>query len=78
MSSNIKLASALNRRLFLLECKRRHLTLNHIGMNTNNIQRLFEIGASTKFNRKLEIFREDSSAKNKSCKLQKQSYEKDE
>lgn len=57
-SNNVKLASALNRRVFLLECKRKHLIPNHISSNIKNIQRLFEMEAGTKFNRKLEKFNE--------------------
>lgn len=49
-----KLASAYNRRIFLLECKRQGIVPKHISSNINSIMGLFEISSSRKFNRKLD------------------------
>lgn len=55
-SNNMKLASAVNRRVFLLECKRKNVIPKHICANIKNIQRLFEMDAGAKFNRRLQRF----------------------
>ncbi|XP_045460226.1 uncharacterized protein LOC123670741 [Harmonia axyridis] len=55
-SNNIKLASARNRRIFLLECKRRNLVPNHINHSIKSVQKLFEIEGGKKLNKKIDNF----------------------
>lgn len=52
-TNNNKLASAKNRRIFLLECKRQELIPRHITTNIKNVMGLFEYNNS-KLNMKIK------------------------
>lgn len=51
-----KMAGLLNRRIFLLECKRLKLTPGHIGTGMKNVLSLFEFNVGSRFNRKIIEF----------------------
>ncbi|XP_044744509.1 uncharacterized protein LOC123306525 [Coccinella septempunctata] len=50
------MANLLNRRIFLLECKRLGLTPNHIGAGVRNVLNLLEFHTGSRFNRKISGF----------------------
>lgn len=58
-----KMANLLNRRVFLLECKRLGLTPNHIGAGVKNVLNLFEFYAGSGFNGKIGGFNRNLVAK---------------
>lgn len=53
-SQSSKLASAYNRRIFLLQCKRQGIVPKHISSNVKSVLGLFEVNSSRRFNRKVE------------------------
>lgn len=55
-TNNIKLASARNRRIFLLECRRRNLVPNHVNHSIKSVQKLFEIEGGKTLNRRIDNF----------------------
>lgn len=61
-TNNQKLASALNRRIFLLECKRQGLTPNHITNNVKSIMGLFEYD-NLRLNKKIRDFNDKTKIK---------------
>lgn len=61
-TNNNKLASAKNRRIFLLECKRQELIPRHITTNIKNVMGLFEYNNS-KLNMKIKDFNDKTTKK---------------
>ncbi|XP_045463451.1 uncharacterized protein LOC123673068 [Harmonia axyridis] len=61
-TNNRKLAAALNRRIFLLECKRQGLIPKHITSNVKSIMGLFEYN-NQRLNRKIREFNDSTSKK---------------
>ncbi|XP_044749738.1 uncharacterized protein LOC123310338 [Coccinella septempunctata] len=55
-NNNRKIAGLLNRKIFLLECKRLKLTPNHIGAGVKSVLSLFEFYVGNKFNRRVTDF----------------------
>lgn len=55
-NNNRKIANLLNRRIFLLECKRLGLTPNHIGTGVKNVLNLVEFHTGSRFNKKISGF----------------------
>ncbi|XP_044760791.1 uncharacterized protein LOC123318241 [Coccinella septempunctata] len=61
-TNNKKMAAALNRRIFLLECKRQGLTPKHITSNLKSIMGLFEYG-NQRLNKKIREFNDVTKKK---------------
>lgn len=55
-SNKTRLASFVNRRIFLIECKRQDLIPSHIGNGMKNVNNLFDFNSSLKLNRKVAEF----------------------